>query len=1289
MTQVRVFLLNTEVKTQNKYITLSIHAALVANPNVEAVISGQHGTAVRDFIDGKCDVFIAFGGAGAHAPLLARLCGMAKVSVLWTTEDPYELEANVRLSDIFDVVFTNDLASVPAYNGRAIHLPLAASELFNDFPVLDRDSLYRYDVLFIGTAWPNRVQTINKIVRHFRSRLRMKIALPYNEFLKRPKLADPDLIINWRCSNVDFAQLANRSRVVLSIQRNFSAASKDQASGSTPPPRLFEVALAGGFQVCISDSTEANRYFEPGTEYVPSEDDDQAIAAIENALKAPAQRMNIARAARARAMAEHTYRHRVEQIMARLLERLERKSVTPSLRSKQTLLVVTHNVLQEGNFGGIEVYQEHLKALHKFRVLFLYPKVDATGLTLRVIDRCNQVVDYPVETQVTRYQLSNPAVENMFERILFEQRVDLVHFQHLLGYPLSLPLVARASGVPSIWTCHDHYLICDRYTLLDFEGKFCDTANKTNVHCDICLDADGGQPNGSQARRRNFVSMILDAFDTIVTNTPFTSSYLTRIYPELAPSKLRVVEMLLPEAKPAKKLKVASSGTGIDEPEVLDVVIPGNFTVEKGGHCLIRLFYLTRDDDIKYTILGRCDAHFSNVFDSLGLKNVSVRGGYVHSEILDILRDFDVSLHVSIWPETYMIALSEAWSAGLIPIVTDLGAQSERVTDGVDGFKVPPHDPASIAICLRRIQSGDIKRDKICAAIAAKALATPERHLAQLQSIYEDVINRYPVTAVRNVLRYRRYFSMTAFDAGVRTNAAIWNTREVVWDQPLDNPAQTTVVPLSVLLDGVPSRYAHLQRKAMSIRDPSVRWWLDDVSLDGDPTTDIFERFVARHSIRLRGWIDIDNPVALVEAVIELKGPFFSVLATASWEARQDVSKALNRPYVVAGFDILTPLDALPEDLYEINAVHVYDGSIVTINGLGQLKIGDGSAADGEDDWANGLDSFIAERPVIAVEAVKVGLEIAPAETAEDGVIHLPAKSRFSLKGWTEIVEGYELAPRVAVVLEKAGEGQAVWTQAARCRRQKSGKVDPMLAYSGFVVDADLAPNMLGTYRLKILQDLRGVVGASDLGTIYIRDPQLPADVFLEDAEFLLAQPVVNVDLGAADFSFVIDSASTGNTLKQQRYPAEDDASYVRGWMFHRGLGSPRYFVISWQEDGRKLLRKVSAHPRPDVAEHIGEPKAEACGFRFYLPPETGDLKSMSCYQVYEEETIAFSRFGALMADLHAKSKSGTRAGRSTIVDTRTVAVDAARIGAGPKDKSSGFRRLICRACSSMSLRRR
>ena len=30
------------------------------------------------------------------------------------------------------------------------------------------------------------------------------------------------------------------------------------------------------------------------------------------------------------------------------------------------------------------------------------------------------------------------------------------------------------------------------------------------------------------------------------------------------------------------------------------------------------------------------------------------------------LMDFDVSLHLSIWPETYCLTLSEAWRAGLV-----------------------------------------------------------------------------------------------------------------------------------------------------------------------------------------------------------------------------------------------------------------------------------------------------------------------------------------------------------------------------------------------------------------------------------------------------------------------------------------------------------------------------------------------------------------------------------------------------------------------------------------------
>ena len=83
-----------------------------------------------------------FGGARAHAPLVGRLAGLARTSVLWTTEDPYEREANVRGSAAFDLVFTNDRATVAAYGGRANHLALGASSLFHDLAVIE-DGSYR------------------------------------------------------------------------------------------------------------------------------------------------------------------------------------------------------------------------------------------------------------------------------------------------------------------------------------------------------------------------------------------------------------------------------------------------------------------------------------------------------------------------------------------------------------------------------------------------------------------------------------------------------------------------------------------------------------------------------------------------------------------------------------------------------------------------------------------------------------------------------------------------------------------------------------------------------------------------------------------------------------------------------------------------------------------------------------------------------------------------------------------------------------------------------------------
>ena len=106
----RILLLDTNKETRNSYITLALTQALRQSENVDFLVVGNHKNALATFVDQKCDILIAVGGNGGEPSILSRLAALAEYSVLWTTEDPYEISENIRLSAMFDLVFSNDLA---------------------------------------------------------------------------------------------------------------------------------------------------------------------------------------------------------------------------------------------------------------------------------------------------------------------------------------------------------------------------------------------------------------------------------------------------------------------------------------------------------------------------------------------------------------------------------------------------------------------------------------------------------------------------------------------------------------------------------------------------------------------------------------------------------------------------------------------------------------------------------------------------------------------------------------------------------------------------------------------------------------------------------------------------------------------------------------------------------------------------------------------------------------------------------------------------------------------------
>ena len=118
-----------------------------------------------------------------------------------------------------------------------------------------------------------------------------------------------------RIGNAELADLYNASRIVLNLPRSFNLSNQHDFPASTPAPRTFEAAAAGGFQLVAADRPEFHRYFD-----IPAEMDlflnvRDLQAKIEHYLGNPGERIEAARRAQQRVLESHLYEHRAAAIL--------------------------------------------------------------------------------------------------------------------------------------------------------------------------------------------------------------------------------------------------------------------------------------------------------------------------------------------------------------------------------------------------------------------------------------------------------------------------------------------------------------------------------------------------------------------------------------------------------------------------------------------------------------------------------------------------------------------------------------------------------------------------------------------------------------------------------------------------------------------------------------------------------------------------------------------------------------------------------------------------------------
>lgn len=337
--------------------------------------------------------------------------------------------------------------------------------------------------------------------------------------------------------------------------------------------------------------------------------------------------------------------------------------------------------------GGIEYHLLDIVNIfigRQMPVYILFPEKDSLCLRL--------YKDYRMEEFrysgriLNDHRLGDADIETIFNKIMDDINVDLVHFQSIRTLPLSLIEVAKKRKKSVVITLHEYYFWCINCIML--APDFC-WFEKDENKCFNCLSMSNYNVyKGYSTERRQYINYLFQLIDKVIVPSSYVREIMLGLYEGLPADKCMVIEngidkKLLQEGR--KQRNTSPIGR-------LKLAFLGNFLPYKGNRAFIEILkFYKNSDSVDFSIVG-------NIFDpSLipSYSNLNVIGGYKRGDVVKFIKktDPDFILLLSNWPETFSYTLSEAIASGTPVIATDAGALRERVSKEGVGFLVPVESP--------------------------------------------------------------------------------------------------------------------------------------------------------------------------------------------------------------------------------------------------------------------------------------------------------------------------------------------------------------------------------------------------------------------------------------------------------------------------------------------------------------------------------------------------------------------------------------------------------------------
>lgn len=247
------------------------------------------------------DLVLVFKGASLAPEAINRLRQTAAARwVNWFPDGPHLLDLSLRIGRAYDRCFIFDTSMVERHGALGHHAEYLAEGFDPAFhrPMPDPGA-QPVPIAFVGSHEPFRAAAVDAVQD-------LGVVAWGPGWPRGPRYGK------------DFVRAFSNASIALNIHQFFGEPASGGRYGTGANRRVFELAGIGTAQLCDAKADLA-RNFAEDREIVTFRDAAELHEKARWLLSAPAERAALAGRARSRALAEHTWRHRLEALFDRAL----------------------------------------------------------------------------------------------------------------------------------------------------------------------------------------------------------------------------------------------------------------------------------------------------------------------------------------------------------------------------------------------------------------------------------------------------------------------------------------------------------------------------------------------------------------------------------------------------------------------------------------------------------------------------------------------------------------------------------------------------------------------------------------------------------------------------------------------------------------------------------------------------------------------------------------------------------------------------------------------------------